>query len=121
DENQIRGGNHLSISNDIKTLLDIQDENIIFEENGVYTKYYKGSMSKFVTAKLTYIPTHSEKCGVKNDDFTIYKNGTKTSHIKLPMLGQRPETSVVGELLSYSKDLKQAYDCIFRRKHLKVK
>lgn len=80
----------MSISNDIKTLLDIQDENIIFEENGVYTKYYKGSMSKFVTAKLTYIPTHCEKCGVKNDDFTIYKNGTKTSHIKLPMFGVYP-------------------------------
>lgn len=80
----------MSILNDIKILLDIQDKNIIFEENGVYIKNYKGSMSKFVSAKLTYTPTHCEKCGVKNDHYTIYKNGTKTSHIKLPMFGAYP-------------------------------
>jgi len=64
----------LSISNNIKILLDIQDKNITFEENKVYVKKHKGVMSKFITAKLTYTPTHCEQCGVKNENYTVYKN-----------------------------------------------
>src|SRR5699024_11702821 len=105
DENKIQEGIHLSILNDIKVLLDIQDKNIIFEENGVYIKNYKGYMSKFVSAKLTYIPTHCEKCGVKNDHYTIYKNGTKTSHIKLPMYGRSEE---------HTSELQSRFDLVCR-------
>src|SRR5690625_309890 len=68
-------------------LLDIQDENIVFEENCVKEGLFKGKTCKFITGKLTYTPTHCKKCGVKNEDYTIYKNGTQTSRITLPISG----------------------------------
>ncbi|NLJ18586.1 transposase family protein, partial [Globicatella sulfidifaciens] len=80
----------MSISNDIKLLLDIQDENIYFEENAVEYKEFKGKTAKFITGKLTYTPSHCECCGVKNENYTIYKNGTKTSRITLPFTGIYP-------------------------------
>src|SRR5699024_4031577 len=48
---------------------------------------YQGRMAKFITTKLTYTPAYCECCGVKNEDYTIYKNGTKTSRITLPISG----------------------------------
>src|SRR5699024_8664813 len=48
---------------------------------------YQGRMAKFITAKLTYTPAYCECSGVKNEDSTIYKNGTKTSRITLPISG----------------------------------
>lgn len=80
----------MSITNNIKYLLDIQDENICFEENAVELKEYKGKTAKFITGKLTYTPTHCEHCGVKNENYIIYKNGTKTSRITLPITGVYP-------------------------------
>jgi len=80
----------LSYSNDIKTLLDIQDKNITIEKNAVQIKKHRGKMSKFISAKLTYTPTHCECCGVKNENYTVYKNGTKISRITLPMFGVYP-------------------------------
>src|SRR5699024_6542481 len=68
-------------------LLDIQDKNIEIGENAVELRSYQGRMSKFITAKLTYTPAYCECCGVKNEDYTIYKNGTKTSRITLPISG----------------------------------
>jgi len=80
----------LSHSNDIKLLLDIQDKNIEVEENAVELRSYQGQMAKFITAKLTYTPAYCECCGVKNEDYTVYKNGTKTSRITLPISGAYP-------------------------------
>ena len=51
-ENQIQKGNHLSHSNNIKLLLDIQDKNIEVEENAVELRSYQGRMAKFITAKF---------------------------------------------------------------------
>jgi len=53
-ENLIQEGNHLSHSNDIKLLLDIQDKNMEVEENAVVLRSYQGQMTKFITAKLTF-------------------------------------------------------------------
>lgn len=80
----------MSITNDIKLLLDIQDENIYFEDNAVQVKKYKGNTAKFITGKLTYTPAYCECCGIKNGNFTVYKNGTKTSRITLPIAGIYP-------------------------------
>src|SRR5699024_12269909 len=44
-------------------------------------------MAKFITTKMTYTPAYCECCGVKNEDYTIYKTGTKTSRITLPISG----------------------------------
>src|SRR5690625_3162317 len=51
---------------------------------------YKGKTAKFITGKLTYTPIYCECCGVKNEDYTVYKNGTKTSRITLPISGAYP-------------------------------
>ena len=60
----------------------ISDPNIQFidtnepkrvKRNGVYCKQYE--------AVLTYTPTHCDKCGCKNQNYSIIKNGSKFSHI----------------------------------------
>jgi len=102
----------LSASNDIKTLLDIQDKNINIEENTIEIKPFKGNMSKFITAKLTYKPTHCECCGTINTDYTVYKNGTKTSRITLPTSGVYP---------TYLRLKKQRFYCKSCRKSFSAK
>ncbi|MDY0410328.1 ISL3 family transposase [Virgibacillus soli] len=74
----------------MKILLDIQDKNITIEEDSIQIKKHQGILAKFISAKLTYTPTHCECCGVKNENYTVYKNGTKTSRITLPMSGIYP-------------------------------
>src|SRR5699024_5900439 len=77
-------------SNDIKLLLDIQDKNIVLEENAVELKVYKRKMAQFITAKLTFTPSHCKRCGIDNKNYTVYKDGTKTSRITLPITGTHP-------------------------------
>jgi len=77
-------------SHDIKKLLDIHDKNIEIEKDAVELKVYNGTTTKFISAKLTYRPTYCKCCGVKNEDYMIYKNGTKTSRITLPISGVYP-------------------------------
>src|SRR5699024_12648363 len=62
-------------------------KNIEIGENAVELRSYQGRMAKFITAKLTYTPAYCECCGVRNEDYTSYKNGTKTSRITLPISG----------------------------------
>ncbi|MGM8364441.1 transposase family protein, partial [Virgibacillus sp. W0181] len=80
----------MSYSKNIKVLLDIQDKNITIVEDSIQIKKHQGIMTKFIPAKLTYTPTHCACCGVKNENYTVYKNGTKTSSITLPMSGIYP-------------------------------
>jgi len=80
----------LSVTNDIKILLDIQDENIIFEEDCVHEEEYKGDICTFITGKLTYDPKYCKRCNAKNLDYIVYKNGTQTSRITLPITGVKP-------------------------------
>jgi len=81
----IQEGIHLSYSNNIKSLLDIQEPNITFEENFIKEGTFKGKACKYVLGKLTYTPTQCEGCGVENIDYTVYKNGTQSSRITLPI------------------------------------
>src|SRR5690625_6743198 len=83
-------GNHMSISSDIRNLLDIQDANIIFAENCVKEGIRKGKTFKYVTGKLTYEPICCKNCGIKNEDYIISKNGTQISRITLPTTGIYP-------------------------------
>jgi len=71
-------------------LLDIHDVNINVYENSVKEGTYKRKRCKYISGKLTYTPTHYVKCGVKNTDFTVYKNGTQLSRITLPITGINP-------------------------------
>ena len=79
-----RSVNFMSINNDIRNLLDIQDKNILFFKNAVTTVTYHQRKIKKVNAVLTYIPKCCERCGIINTNFTVVKNGTKTSMILLP-------------------------------------
>lgn len=83
-------GNHLSISNVIRMLLDIQDPNIIFEESCIKEGVLKGKACKYITGKLTYEPSHCKSCGVKKEDYIVIKNGTQMSRITLPITGVQP-------------------------------
>jgi len=86
----IQEGTHLSYSNSIKSLLNVQDSNIILEENFVKEGTFKGNACKYVLGKLTYIPTHCEGGGFENSDYMVYKNGTQLSRITLPITGVNP-------------------------------
>lgn len=74
-------------SNDMQKMLDIQDENILFKDNCVTYGTHKGKKCKEIHCKLTYTPQKCRKCGIKNHDFRIFKNGTQTSRVTFPISG----------------------------------
>ena len=49
----------MSISNDIRNLIDLQDENITFLPGSVERAEYKGQPCKFIHGDLTYDPITS--------------------------------------------------------------
>lgn len=69
----------------IRKTFNIKDENITFcEENlKLPDKQINGVTYQVFQARLTYIPKACEKCGVKNENHSVIKHGTKTSTIKL--------------------------------------
>ena len=77
----------MSTCNDIRYLIDVQDKNITFLPGCVTLGVYKKQPCKFISGELTYDPTHCEKCGVKNENYTVIKNGKQKSKITLPMTG----------------------------------
>lgn len=99
----------MSYSNDIRKLIDIQDTNITFEENCVQVQKHRGLMTKFIKAKLSYTPNHCSVCGVKNRNYTIYKNGTKTSNIKLPTFGVYPTYLQLKKQRFFCKECKSTF------------
>lgn len=80
----------MSLTNDIRNLIDIQDSNITFEENFFQKGSFKKKQCKYIYGKLSYTPTHCQHCGIKNEKYIIYKNGTQTSRITLPFIGLYP-------------------------------
>ena len=77
----------MSTCNDIRYLIDVQDKNITFLPGCVTLGVYKKQPCKFISGELTYDPTQCEKCGVKNENYTVIKNGKQESRITLPMTG----------------------------------
>ncbi|MHA6258796.1 ISL3 family transposase [Sporosarcina sp. CAU 1771] len=57
---------------------------------GVESVTHPNIQSKGLSGNLTYNPTHCERCGVENTDYTVYKNGTQLSRITLPITGINP-------------------------------
>lgn len=80
----------MSISNTIRNILDIQDKNINFNETGVSIGRRFKKEAKFIYATLTYTPDRCKHCDIRNEGYTLYKNGTQKSTITLPMSGHRP-------------------------------
>ena len=57
----------MSQDNYIRNLLNIKDQNITFDENGVSDMQIKGKTCKVINAHLSYIPTFCDKCGIVFD------------------------------------------------------
>ena len=75
----------MSHSNYTRNILNIKDENIIFEENCLEIVKIKDSMVKVFHGKLTYIPTVCPHCGCiyESNPETIIKYGFKNCKIKM--------------------------------------
>lgn len=67
----------------IKSLLNIKDENIIFDDGFYSKKKINYQDTHIFYAKLTYNPSACTCCGVVNENNIIVKNGFKLSTIKL--------------------------------------
>jgi len=72
----------LSHNNSIKFFLDIQDDNIFFEEDCIEERKVKKVVSKIIKGTLTYKADICPVCGNKHTG-TIIKYGTKTSLITI--------------------------------------
>lgn len=77
-------------SNDMRNVLDIQDENVLFKDQCVEYGHFKGKKCKFIKGTLTYTPTECPKCLTPNSHYSLYRNGTQLSRITLPMTGIYP-------------------------------
>lgn len=69
----------------IRKSLTIEDPNILFnpQQYILSDQTIKKVTYKRFQATLTYTPKACEKCGTVNEDYTVIKNGTKTSTLKL--------------------------------------
>ena len=65
-----------------EVVLQIKDKNIKWENN-VEEVYFKKKKSLFFFATYTYCPDACPNCGCVNRNFSIVKNGTRTSRITL--------------------------------------
>ncbi|WP_374724523.1 ISL3 family transposase [Calidifontibacillus erzurumensis] len=91
----------MSHNHSIHNLLNIKDQNIIFDENFCTDETVKGIQSKVFHGTLTYQPEACYVCG-HAFDAQIIKHGFKTSVIKMP--------SISG-FHTYLKLRKQRYFC----------
>ena len=77
-------------TDDMRNVLDIQDQHIWFDDGCVEYREWNGQTCKWIHAKLTYRPQACAQCGAVNHDYSIYKNGTQSSRITMPMTGIYP-------------------------------
>ena len=91
----------MSISNFILKSLNMEDENVIFNEKFVENRKIKGKKVLVYKGYLKNDYEYCPCCGCINEN-TIVKNGSKTSLIKIPK---------ISELESYLELRKQRYKC----------
>ena len=72
-----------------EVVLQIKDKNIKWENN-VEETYFKKKKSLFFFATYTYCPDACPNCGCVNRNFSIVKNGTRTSRITLNQVSGLP-------------------------------
>ena len=78
----------MSHNNYIQNLLNIKDQNITFDEDGIHDEFIKNKTCKIINAHLSYIPTHCDKCGCvfeSNDDYEK-KGFDKGSYVVVPTI-----------------------------------
>lgn len=71
----------------ISKTLGIEDPNVIFD-NKLEEIEYKEQRYKYYYAKVTYTPDCCVNCGVLNTNYTIVKNGFKSSRITIPKISE---------------------------------
>ncbi|WP_436950443.1 hypothetical protein [Staphylococcus xylosus] len=71
----------------ISKTLEIENPNVIFD-NKLEEIEYKGQRYKYYYAKVTYTPGFCESCGVLNTNYSIVKNGFKSSRITIPKVSE---------------------------------
>lgn len=72
------------LSQSLRIIFDIEDENITFEEDCLYPGTMNDEDCLIIEAHLKYIPSHCERCGTENKHNIIIKNGTKTDTVHVP-------------------------------------
>lgn len=73
----------MSITNYIKNILNLKEENVIFKENFYHEEKINGITHKVFEGYLSYEPRFCPKCGVLFDE-KFEKHGFITSNIKIP-------------------------------------
>lgn len=89
----------MSINNSILKILNMKDENIKFNENFIEERIIKNKRSLVFKG---YLENNFEYCPFCGHDYSIKKNGTKISLIKIPN---------ISGLTSYLELKKQIYKC----------
>ena len=72
----------MSITNDIRMLIDIQDSNVIFEQDFFQMSTVKGKNCKFIKGKLSYMPA-----ALKIKTILSIKTGHKLHVLRSPSSG----------------------------------
>ena len=91
----------MSISNSILKILNMEDENVIFNENFIENRKINNIRVNIFKGYLKNDFEYCPMCGCINNN-SIVKNGTKISLIKIPK---------VSEMTSYLELNKQKYKC----------
>ena len=97
----------MSLSNYTRNILNIKDENIIFEENCLKEVNIKGCLTKVFHGKLTYTPSHCPKCGcVYNyEQENIIKYGFKKNcKVKIDKISNFKTLLILDKQRFYCKD-----------------
>src|SRR5699024_11440878 len=71
----------------ISKTLGIEAPNVIFD-NKLEEIEYKEQRYKYYYVKVTYTPDCCVNCGVLNTNYTIVKNGFKSSRITIPKISE---------------------------------
>uniref|UniRef100_UPI0022E344BA transposase family protein n=2 Tax=Vagococcus fluvialis TaxID=2738 RepID=UPI0022E344BA len=74
----------------IRTALDLKDKNIYFDSIFCEEKIIKGVRSKLFKGVLTYNPSACHCCGIKNENYSVVKNGFISSRIKWLSMAHYP-------------------------------
>ncbi|MDT2747965.1 ISL3 family transposase [Vagococcus fluvialis] len=74
----------------IRTTLDLKDKNIYFDSIFCEEKMIKGVRSKLFKGVLTYNPSACPCCGIKNENYSVVKNGFISSRIKWLSMAHYP-------------------------------
>lgn len=78
------------MTNYTKTILQLKDKNIIFNNDSVKECVIKNVNSLVFSAKLSYTPIACPCCGTVNENYSIVKNGTRKSRIQLISISGLP-------------------------------